>query len=653
MTVGQPTKRPLERNTAEIEVTIETTAGVRVADAVWPTALEFAELIAGYHRKVHLHTGGNEYEESIEWPVEEPDRPWTVRLTDRTGCFATLAFDFDAKLGDPVGDAERFSAVLTTLGIAHVLVRSGPTDGRHVLIRVEPRVPPAMARALAETVKADYTSLDKSPLVSGTGAAIRPPFSPHREGDRSEVLGDPHAALETLRRPNDPRKLLRLLGQAGKPTLRHRVELTATPSPGSVEARVSPTTLTLLLTGEKASGDRSPSGVLWSVLVGLANAGFTFEEAARTLTNPRYRISEVIASRARDKHRELVDYLDHEWEKASQWVQLHAPVNGPNDARIEVHKISEAASRATWSGRTGSTDHAVLEALIAIALKIGRLEFTASHRQIAETAKFACPAVRRALRRLEAAGWFKRRGGKRGSVTQFTLIPERFPVSTSTKGGCASIGYVSGIVVRQTLHDAFRRGALPRSSALVLAALDPLEPKTAKEINAATGQSSSTIYLAFKKLAAVGLATKDGAYAWVRCAFPELLLDDIAAKLGTEGGTARQHRRHADERTAYGEEFGCVERVVNRETGEFRIVAKLGHYSGGGRPVGHATSNTTGRVSLPTTTTTRPTTRALVESHEAQFEDSNPSPTYAKNESVDEPHMTAELRRAWLCTARG
>ena len=614
------------------------------ADLVSPTALEFAELVAGYHGKVRLHTGGNDYGESIGWPAEEPDRPWAVLLLDGDGLFATLAFDFDNKIGDSVGDAARFSAALTALDIGHVVVRSGPSEGRHVLVPVEPRVPEAMARDLAEIVKADYASLDISALWSGTGSAIRPPLSLHRDGGRSEVIGDPRVALETLRRPNDPRKLLVLLERAGVSTLRHRCELTVMPTDQTAAARVSPNALTLLVTGKKASGDRSRSGVLWSALVGLVNAGFTFEEAVRTLTNPWYPISEVIAGRVRDKHRDVLDYLHHEWEKTCRWVQQNPPLDGPNDARIEVHEISEAASGVAWTGQTGSTDRAVLEALVAIGLRLGRFEFPISHREIAEKAKVSRRTVGKALARLHAAGWVTKQRGDGGNITCLRLgVPQSSPLSTS-QGGSVTNGELSGIVLRQTLVDAFRRGGLPRSSATVIAALDDDEPKTVERVIAATGLAKSTVYTALKILTKHDLAAKHAGGGWRRHTFWETRLDTIAEQLGTAGATARQRQTHEHERDAYRDRFGSSETVADVETGVVSIVAKLGTWAGRKRAVDPTPPTIAGILSPRTTTTCGIPAVVDWRRREAAFKKATPLSANEWFGPIDATQITAERR---------
>ena len=381
------------------------------------------------------------------------------------------------------------------------------------------------------------------------------------------------------------------------------------------------------------------------MLVGLANAGFTFEEAARTLTNPRYRISEVLASRARDKHRDVLEYLHHEWEKTSRWVQQHPPVNGPNDARIEVHKISEAASRAAWTGQSGSTDRAVLEALVAIGVRLGRVEFPVSHRELAEKSKISRRTVGKALARLHAAGWVTKQRGGAGNVTCLRLgVPQSSPFSTS-HGGSVTNGELSGIVLRQTLVDAFRRGGLPRSSATVIAALDEDEPKTAEQVVAATGLAKSTVYTALTILTKHDLAEKHTGSDWLRHTLWETRLDTIAEQLGTAGATTRQHQVHEHERDAYVKGFGYSKTVVDLETGVVHLGAKLGSWTGPKRNAERAVPIVAGNVPIPTKG--QSLVHALVDSrqHQTEFEKTAPMSAIERNALVDQSHDKTEPRQ--------
>jgi hypothetical protein len=240
------------------------------------TALDFAEVIAGYRDQIRIHSGENRYDTKASWPLQPPDVPWVVFLQNSNTGFATLAFDFDTSRGDAVADADELAREFTTLDIRYIGIRSGPTDGRHVLVPVKPHVPEDMAAAIARCLKKRHPSLDGSPLTSGRASAIRPPLSPHRNGGRSEPLTDPQDALNVLRRPNDPQALLALLKKAGEPTWTYEYSLTPVPSKTEVATRVSPAIMMLLKTGIKSSGDRTRSGVVWSAVLALVNARFTF-----------------------------------------------------------------------------------------------------------------------------------------------------------------------------------------------------------------------------------------------------------------------------------------------------------------------------------------------------------------------------------------
>jgi hypothetical protein len=545
-----------------------------------PSALDFAEAIAGSREFILLHSGGNQFHERGPWPTVAPTVPWAVLLKDRDGRLATLGFDFDASRGDAAPDAEALAARLTALGIGHVVVRSGPSNGRHVLVSVRPHVPAGFAWKLGALLQAQYPSLDLSPLSGSPTAAIRPPGSPHRHGGRSTVLGDPTEALAALRRPNDPSLLLGFWDEGVR--WREEILLAGPPNLRLVRERVGPKTWDLLLTGAKTRGDRSPSGVRWSALIRLIRAGFTFGEIVQVLLSDDLGISTKIRESAERHHRrDLRLHLHQEWIRAAPSVAANPPLGGPNEFRAELSRISDAAGSHHWKGQVGVIDHLVFEAMISIALKAGRQEITASHRQLAEAAKLNHhQSAGFGVKRLMEADWIKmiRRG--RGPVppTYRLQIPEVPPISTSPIGGSDFIGPTSGIVIRASLHDAFRWGSLAKSCVEILGVLDLVEGLTPKAIQATTGRSLGVVYGDLRRMESHGLVEKLPDRTWIRICEPDL--DRVAEANGTKGRTEIQHQKHVAERDRYlrrrREILGDRQDVTDPETGEIRSVIFMG-----------------------------------------------------------------------------
>src|SRR5439155_13496068 len=95
------------------------------------SAVLFGQTISASTSAVRLHTDGNNFRDTADFPVEPPHVAWSVYVADREG-FRTVAADFDASKGDADTDARDLIAITASCGLRAVLVESGPTGGRHV-----------------------------------------------------------------------------------------------------------------------------------------------------------------------------------------------------------------------------------------------------------------------------------------------------------------------------------------------------------------------------------------------------------------------------------------------------------------------------------------------------------------------------------------
>jgi hypothetical protein len=218
-----------------------------------PDAIEWAIAISAPGRHLRIHDGdpdSNSFPETVPLgcePGDEPDRAFAVHVTDLAGKrFFTMPVDCDASTcGATVAqrDAMEISAWLASAGIRSVVAESGPSGGRHVLATFPAGIPADEARHLSEVLTTRWRSVDPMPLISGSGSTIRPIGALHRRGSRSRTIAvgvpgwgvlpvicpdDEWAALERLRRGNDPAAMTELLADHPR---RLMVPIVAEPTP--------------------------------------------------------------------------------------------------------------------------------------------------------------------------------------------------------------------------------------------------------------------------------------------------------------------------------------------------------------------------------------------------------------------------------------
>ncbi|KJR10238.1 MarR family transcriptional regulator [Gordonia sihwensis] len=157
-----------------------------------------------------------------------PDVPWAVLTTDGTQR-TMLAADFDgSKGGDPIADAEAFSALLAHLGCAHLVCRSSrdssghDSGNRHVLALLQDRWDQHTNSVITTWLTHAFATFDATPMSPSRTAAIRFPGSPHRGGGAAELAAisapdgtDPAAVLTgAVRAPADLHTRLMTLAAA-------------------------------------------------------------------------------------------------------------------------------------------------------------------------------------------------------------------------------------------------------------------------------------------------------------------------------------------------------------------------------------------------------------------------------------------------------
>ncbi|WP_430648126.1 hypothetical protein [Agromyces sp. GXS1127] len=135
--------------------------------------------------------GTNDYWLTHRVDDDAPSTPWAMNLASSDGRYRFVCFDLDAKNGNAAYDASRLSHWLDELNIPHLVCISGPAGGRHVWIAVDDAgVDAELVAAIAHLAAQLLPSLDVNPLVNPATGCVRPPYTPHRRGGRSEPQGD-------------------------------------------------------------------------------------------------------------------------------------------------------------------------------------------------------------------------------------------------------------------------------------------------------------------------------------------------------------------------------------------------------------------------------------------------------------------------------
>jgi len=378
----------------------------------------------------------NTYTRRAHTAGARPDAPWAVYLTDQTGAFRLLAFDFDAAKGDPAADAAMLCGWLEHAGLPHLLTRSGPSGGRHVWLALAEAVDAGVVDTLARLARARLSSLDIAPLANPVTGCVRPPGSPHRAGGSSTVLaGDPAALAAPTATAADVARLVDALAA------NHRPEPLATIDPAAAlptdragrlylpgVRRQLPAGSTQALEVDAATMDANTvdaSTVLRRVLVGAAAARWRCTDIAVLVAYspglehvrsqgqgpgvPR-RVRTAGESRA---------VLARQWDRAVRWVVAHPRASNFEDPTFEPRAaalaavVEQAQTRADaaagrWAGPGGPADRRVLDALCVLSLHAMSPVVEADIRRLGLVCGIGRETARIALLRLARDGWVTR-----------------------------------------------------------------------------------------------------------------------------------------------------------------------------------------------------------------------------------------------------
>jgi len=344
---------------------------------------------------------------------------------------------------------------------------------------------------------------------------------------------------------------------------------------GRPRRELSPRVAGLLAEGDVAGVYDSRSAVAAAVALGAVAAGWSRDEYAAALRSVAHVSGsagewvERPAGRARrrspaDQDRRIATT----WRRAVERWHARPPAADRPALALEVAEIRHAMDLRPWmwGGQGGAGNRAVMEALLVIAQRAGRIDPTASIRQIAEYTTFSDSTVDRAIGRLAGMGWIRvdeaagfvlagdeqPDGGRGGHALARRLhlrIPAALPpgVDPDVLADPATGELPALRPTDVHVHDAFTWRGLGAVAGVVYARLDPAQPVSARLLSTRSGFAVATVRGHLRRLADAGLAVA-GPDGWRRGGAD---LDRVAADLGVAGTLAVREERHKVQRARY------------------------------------------------------------------------------------------------------
>jgi hypothetical protein len=432
-----------------------------------------------------------------------------------------LALDLD----DPayLSTLDEISDCLLATGITPVVVASGGQGRRHLFAEVPD---PVLRERLKEQAR-------EAGIDARANTHIRPPLMPHRAGHPVELIS-----------PADPREALAALG-GSRAAEEYRF---------ARGGQLPPRYASLLAQGDVQGEFPSRSEMQWAITLSAAQHGWSEAKLWAELMSPYNvggeRTREIVV---RDGERSAARQYAGQYDKACKWIEAHPPVTSADDAIGRLHRFSGLADTHSWPGKTGSSERAVLAALIGLGLACYQVEVQASLRQLADLSNLDKKAVAGALRRLDGS-WIKRLSiGRYDQASTFKLLLNANgtgPIRISTTGGVSSIGPFA-----LPNHDVFTTGALGLTGWRVINALHAPSPVTARQIADSTGLSPQTVRESLRQGAKLGLAQQYDRFRWVTGA---ATLTDAGADCVAAERRFWRRIRHRHEQDGYRRRFPVV-----------------------------------------------------------------------------------------------
>jgi len=562
--------RPLSRSQAwELTRAVSPRPLVRVAD------------VDAYGKAV------NTYTRRARTAGARPDAPWAVYLTDQTGSFRLLAFDFDAAKGDPAADAATLCGWLENAGLPHLLTRSGPSGGRHVWLALADAdaVDAGTVDTLARLVRARLNSLDIAPLSNPVTGCVRPPGAPHRAGGSSTVLaGDLSALTVPTVTAADVARLVEVLAAGHRPDPVAPLDPAAallTDRAGRLYLpgvrRQLPAGSVQALEVDAAAMDANQ--VVRRVLVGAAAARWRCADIA-VLVAHSPGLEHIrsqgqgpgVARRVRSPG-EGRAVLARQWDRAVRWVATHPRASTLEDPTFEPRAAALAAlvddtqtradaAAGRWAGPGGPADRRVLDALCVLSLQAVSAVVEADIRRLGLLCGIGRETARTALLRLARDGWVTRHSpadGPRaaswtlnGALSTAIEVPSRSQADPRPPGAGSAERNRWLTLLRTRLgaaaHDVFTpSGGLGHATGQLYATLTTQLASTS-QLAYQLGHSPEDTGIRLGLLRAARLARRTSK-GWFVVRVDRR--DAAALRLGVAGRLADRARRYALEREAF------------------------------------------------------------------------------------------------------
>jgi DNA-binding transcriptional ArsR family regulator len=214
---------------------------------------------------------------------------------------------------------------------------------------------------------------------------------------------------------------------------------------------------------------------------------------------------------------------------ARPWTPRRA-ITDRDQARDEIGRIALAVEAATFPGRGGETDRAVMQALVSIGLETGGLNVSPSVRRLADLTTYAPRTISSSVRRLHAQGWLRVRWNRRksGRAHLYRLrTPDGLAGSFTLPLNPGVEGYGS-VHLSAKDHSAWRAvGPMKRRVYLALEGL-----RTEQELALSLDRAPRTVREHLAALVAMGLIERLAPCTYARCPRAIDILDAIAAESG-------------------------------------------------------------------------------------------------------------------------
>lgn len=369
--------------------------------------------------------------------------------------------------------------------------------------------------------------------------------------------------------------------------------------PGRPRRDLSPRMARLLAHGDvEGMFGHGRSAVAMSVSLAAVGAGWSREELRHALAAVSHAAGtpgDWMVRDPRGRRRSAADQdhrVERMWRNAVLRWCTRPPASDVQQTMVEIAAMREAADARPflWGGQAGGSNRAVLEALWEIAARAGRLDPTASIRQIAEQTTVTDSTVDRAVRRLIAAGWLRvdepagvdlvgeedehgRRDGQLRARRLHLLLPGALPdpVNPDELADPRSGELPATRWRGRAVHDVFTWRGLGTVAGRIYDVLEATGVRSGL-LAARVGFTGPTVRKHLRRLAAAGLAHR-GRDGWTRGSAG---LDTVAARLGVDGTLAHRAERHAVQREQALAYF--VERANRRgwrvERGKYRPAGK-------------------------------------------------------------------------------